>query len=218
MGFLLTIIIILGSISLFGIIMYFAFRKRGYNYQVTIWKNGANGMMPIDDIGKIIKDRKDGTRHLRTWKTKLKWIAPPDEYVYNLSENRRKVEIELYENGNPVYISRKTSKKLDNQLSTTDRQIMCNEYYKALEKKGRSTLEMFMYITPLIILTILLICVFVFYESLAKPTLDMADKVLACQETQTEQLRIIKEIKEDVQIIGGDKIKARNETINTLKG
>jgi len=219
MGFLINILLTLGTLIFLGVMIFIAFRNKGYNHKVIVWRKIAGAKTPIIDIGMLYKDTKDGSYLFKTKKTKIKCRAPPDASIH-ISPKGRFVELELTADGNVNWIS--SDEKIaivdTDPLTTTDKQFMANQYYKALQKQGKSVWDMIQNLAVPIMFLVIFIVLLVFYDSLAEPALAMGDKVLSCQIQQTQKLELLKEINQNIQVIGGDDLISNNETKASLTG
>lgn len=84
-------------------------------------------------------------------------------------------------------------------FTATERAILVNAIHRAEERKMKGWQSQLPMIVGVGAAIIVLICLLVFYGNIAKPVLEMADKQAAWQTAQTEQLKIIQEIKQDIQ-------------------
>lgn len=85
--------------------------------------------------------------------------------------------------------------------NSTQRTIMVTQHRKAIEKKRKNWQELILPIAGLASLTILVISLMIFWGDMAEPLLQMADKLKGFQEVTTEQLEILRDIKNDIQTI-----------------
>jgi hypothetical protein len=88
-----------------------------------------------------------------------------------------------------------------NPLTPTQRAILVNSIRRAEERKAKGWQSQLPMIAGLGAVVIIVIALLIFYGNIAKPSLEMADKAIAFQTAQNEGLTIMKEIKNDIQVI-----------------
>lgn len=89
-------------------------------------------------------------------------------------------------------------------ITTKQRVIYLNNMRKAEQRKGMDWKMQLIPIVSIGAISLVLICLMVFWGDIAKPALEAGDKVVEMQRLQTEQIKIIKEIEAKVQSIPQD--------------
>ena len=90
-------------------------------------------------------------------------------------------------------------------LTSNQRAIYTNALRRAEERRAKGWQTQLPMIIGLGAVVIILIALLIFYGNIAKPVLEMGDKVIKFQDGQTEQLKIIQSISNDVQILKEEK-------------
>jgi len=93
---------------------------------------------------------------------------------------------------------------------TKQRAMLVSQFKSAQSWKKRSLMEHLSTIVTVGAAVILAIALMVFWGDMAKPLQESMDKFNANAVIQTEQLQLIKEIKQDIQIIQGEKNEQTN--------
>jgi hypothetical protein len=218
MGYILNLIITFGTIIIIGLAIYFYFNNKSYNYKVIVWRRIAGTITPFIDRGRKYKDRSDGSYWFKIKKTNLIAKAPNDMNEY-LTKGGKLVECELSPDGIVTWKSRfEKMNDIADPFSSLDKQIMANQHDKALAKRGKGILETITGVVPVIMMGIVLICLFIFYESIASPVIKTQENIKSIEAEKTKQLEIMERIDRNIQIIGADVIPKNNETIDGLRG
>jgi hypothetical protein len=98
-------------------------------------------------------------------------------------------------------------------LTNNQRIIFLQQIKKAQERKSKRWQDMLVPIVSIVSLTVIVICLMIFYGDIAKPVLTAQANQIEYQRLQTEQTKILQEINNHVQSIesetkGGTKIPA----------
>ena len=200
---------------------------------VTGYVQVVNGRkIIIDDKAREFKDR-DGVMYWQLLRRNEKIPVPPPEAIEIDNKGKKCVEAYRTETGEYVFAQdrgniqeipkqllkikndaerkekieewKKSNRVIDafQPLTTKQRVILVNQIRKAQEKKTKRWQDYILPIAGIGALVIITIALMVFYADMAKPLLDMADKQNNYATIQKEQLQILKEIKNDIQVIGG---------------
>lgn len=213
---------------------YFMFTKQfKHKFRLKEVTNGRK--IIIDDKAREFKDA-DGVTWWQLYKLKTKFSTPPPEAIEIDSKGRKCVEAYRTENGEIIFaldrakildvpdklLNTKDLKKRaelitqwreDNRTidayqpyTTKQRLILISEHKKALSKKTKKWQDYILPVVGISALTIIVVSLMLFYGDMAKPLLDMGDKYNANQKILTEQLQILKEIKNDIQTLDDEKV------------
>ena len=217
-AFWVTALIITGVFAILGFVTYIIFANRGYTNKIRIRQLVGDAYRIVDDIAKVWIDPVDRSKKWKCKKTKYTFGLPPERVLSLSPKGQLCAECYLSPTGEVNWIEHNASPKSVTPLETEQRQLIVNEYYKALEKRGKSIWDLISNLAPLLICAVVVIFLMVFYEDMGKPLLAMADKQEAIAETHLEQLKIIKEIHNDIQVIGGDKLASTKKNLTGLTG
>lgn len=86
-------------------------------------------------------------------------------------------------------------------LTTKQRVIMIEQIKKAHMKKTKKWQDMIMPVAGIAAVTIIIVAMMIFYADMAKPLLDMADKQKSYASVQLETMKVIRDMKYDIQTI-----------------
>lgn len=89
-------------------------------------------------------------------------------------------------------------------LNTNQRLLLIKQIEKANSRKKASWKDHIVSITAFAALTIIIVSLFIFWGDIAKPAIQAHQERLSYQVVITEQLQLIKEIKNDIQVIKDD--------------
>jgi len=206
MAFWITALIIIGVFALLGFIAYAVVANRGYTNKIRIRQKVGNDWRIIDDIAQIWVDPVDKSKKWKLKATKLRLGIPPDNALSLSPKGQLCAECYMFPAGDVQWIIHDSVAKSVSPLETEQRQLIVNEYYKALEKRGKSIWDLIANLAPLIICALIAVFLMVFYEDMGKPLLAMGDKITEFQTAQVEYLEILQDLKSDVQVIGGEKL------------
>lgn len=224
-------IILLLAVTL-GLGWYISFRLQfKHKFRVREVVNGRK--IIIDDKARELKT-KEGVKFWQLLKKAEKIAVPPPQAIDVDFRGKKCVEAYRTQEGEFIYaqdvakimdipdeiksMGPSTKKaellakwKKDNTIidafqpySTNQRQILINEHRKALDKRSKKWQDYVLPIAGMAALTILVVSLMIFYGDIAKPVLDMADKQKAYAQMHGEHLKIMKEIKLNIQTISNE--------------
>ena len=127
-------------------------------------------------------------------KDECKSLDPPDTIMQIKDPKAREKKIQEWQEEHRIVSA--------NQPYTTNhRLILINQHKKALARRTKKWQDYILPIAGIAAVTILVVCLMIFYGDIAKPVLDMGDRVNTNQNLYNEQLRIMQEMQQDIQII-----------------
>ena len=109
----------------------------------------------------------------------------------------------------------KVTNKIDftfQPLSTSQRTMMVSELRKAEERRGSSIWQNLPQIVGIVSLVIIVVCLFIFWGDIAQPAIEGKQLTRQMLEIQGENLRIIQEVRQDVQTLMTDQAVSRGTT------
>lgn len=204
--------IILGMVVLVAGWFFFAVVSK-FKYKVRIREIVNGRKIIIDDRARLIK--KEG---LEYWKLmKLKDIIPlPPPHAIDITDKGKRV-VELYKNdkGEHFYIHDNSDIGEFEPLTTEERDLLINGIDRAEKRRGKKWTEHLPMIAGLAALVLIVVCLMVFYNDMAKPLLEMGDKYNQNQEIQLQILEKIEAIENNVQVLKSEDqfVTASGETI-----
>ncbi len=227
MGLIIALVL-----AIVGGLLFYIFSMSKFKHKFRI-KEVINGRKIVRDDRARDYKTKDGVIYWRLLKRKENIPVPPPEAIELDSKGRKCVEAYRLETGEYIFIKdvsevipRKiieieNEKKREEEikkwakdktvieafqpLTTKQRLIMINQIKKAQERR---TMKWQDYILPVVgigAVVILVVALMIFYGDMAKPLLEMGDKLNAHAQIQKNQLEIIQEIKQDIQVIRDEK-------------
>lgn len=130
----------------------------------------------------------------------VQFKEPPEEILNIEDPNKRKVKLEEWKK------KYRDQKIVDSSqlLSTNQRLILINQIRKSEARRKKKITEVLPTIAAIAALTILVVAMMIFYEDMGKPLLAMGDKITQWNDQQTEQLRIMQEMQQNIQSIRED--------------
>lgn len=90
-------------------------------------------------------------------------------------------------------------------LTSKQRLILINNIRKAHDRKSFSWQQNLPMLAGLGALVLIVVCLMIFYGEIAKPVIDMHDRELGYETMRTEQLKILRDIKQEIQTIGEER-------------
>jgi len=231
-GFIAAVIFIV--IFFVGLMIFVILYKNSFKHKIRIKDVINTNKIINDDNFKEFKE-KDGTTWYKLFRSRIKIpIAPPeaietdskgrkvveayrlglDEFIYIKDKNmsipkelleikdtkERKEKIEKFLKDNPNTINTMEA------LTTQDRVLLVAQLKKAEEKKSKKWQDYLLPITGIAALVIMVVALMIFWGDMAKPILDLESIRSAQLTTQKETLELIKEIKNDIQVIKDAKV------------
>lgn len=193
-----TILIVM--LLVFGVLgIYLLWNFMNYNKNILVRKIIAGGRKVIlKDKAREYKD-KDGVIKYKFLKLKITAPIPTPEAIEVDKRGKEFLECYLSETGEVQWITDKNDKI--NSLApftTNQRQMLQHEFYKAHLEKGFKFSDYLMPIVFVGALVILIISLLVFYGDIAKPVLDMGDKVSGMQKQQIDMQEKMNEMLDKV--------------------
>ena len=184
-----------------GLIFWFI-AIRPYKHTFILRDQTANGSIVQRLKVQEYKD-KDGVIWWRPILSRQKFKVPPKDAIDIDAKGRKFAEAFKNSDGNIVHIRVHSDTKdhFVNCLDSDDKIQTLNELRKAHSHKKKSLSELVMTLAPLASLTILVICLMVFWGEIAKPAIQAQEIQNSYAEIQKETLQIIKDIKTDTQTI-----------------
>lgn len=190
--------VVLGMCLLIGIWFFFAVIAK-FKYKVRV-REIVNGRKIIfDDKARLVK--KDGQEY---WKLmKLKDIIPiPPANVIDI-DNKGKRIVEVYRNtkGEHFWVHDDIEVKEFQPINTEERDFLINNIHRSEKRRGKKWTEHLPVLAGLGALVILVVCLMIFYNDMAKPLLEMGDKYNQNQEIQQQIVNTLERIDKKVQIL-----------------
>lgn len=197
-------IIYLAIIVVVILVFYFMYVSSTYKIKFRLRKvlDGRNQVFDDRAKRKVV----DGVAFYHLLKEKRYAPIPPEEAIDIDATGALVVEAFMTSDGKFQYI--KDNAVIGNlqPLNTEQRQVLINQIRKAEERKGKKWQDFVIPITGIMALVIIVVSLLIFYENIAVPVLEQAKTIEGIENIRLEQLKILKEIKEDVKIIGGEKL------------
>lgn len=205
LGVVLEIALIIGVIMVFNGL---------YPYHMRIKELAKNRKIILFDRARDYKDR-DGVSWLKLWNEKdeqKRYLPiPPSEAIELNKKGKKCIDLYRIPTGEVLYITDPTediyNSKTIQPLTTNQRQMLANNYRKAIERKGKDWTEQLPVIFSMGALVIIVISLFIFWGDLARPLVDARQSDNARMTLENEQLQLLKDIKYGVQTIGAQQIK-----------
>lgn len=217
-------IIVYGGILLIFLgIFIFIYWWTSYNINYRIRELSGDKTRIIDDKAKRVKTREG----IIKWKLRSRkdYVPiPPKEAIHYNRNGKACVEAYYTPEHEYKYIDDKgmeLTTKIDKQYSylvdkgiiadtlqgfkpitTSDREFYANEERLAQKYLKKNWTDYILPIAGIIAIIIILVCMFIFWEDITKPTLEAQKTNLEVAKIQTEMLKEIKEIIRHSQIVG----------------
>lgn len=174
-----------------------------YRHKVRIREIRGRTQYIQDD--KLWIKKKNGMITWHLMKNKEQIPIAPDDCISLGQWGTKVIEAFRTETGQLTYINPIPEKKLKPfEPITTNQRIMYRSIYKKInQKRIESWKNNIPQIASIGVMGIVVVCLFVFWGNLAEPLLQMSSNQQAYQAGQTEQLKIMKDIKYGVQTIDG---------------
>lgn len=225
-----TVVLIILGLAVVGGLGYYIFWLMQFKHKFRVKEVVHGRKIIIDDKARELRS-KDGGLFWQLLRTKIRLPVPPAEAIEVDNKGRKCVEAYKLESGDFIYskdlneakdlpVEIKAIKNLDERrnaveqwikeqgaiysrepLTTSQRMILINQIEKAVLKKTKKWQDYLLPIAAMGSFVIIIVSLMIFYGDIAKPVLQMGDKINKNEEIRLEQLKIIQEIERDVQII-----------------
>jgi len=190
--------IILGMIILVGGWFFFGVMSK-FKYKVRIREIVNGRKVVVDDKARYVK--KDGLEYWKLMKLKDKLPLPPPEVIDIDNKGRRVVEVYKTEKGEHFWIKDNHEIKDFQPIATEERAFLINTYKRSEERRGKKWTEHLPMIAGLAALVLIVVCLMIFYNDMAKPLLEMGDKYNQNVEVQQKTLELLERIDNNVQVL-----------------
>jgi len=215
--------IVLGMCVLIGVWFFFVVIKK-FKYKVRVREVVNGRKIVFDDKARLIK--KDGQEYWKLMKLKDLLPVPPSDVIDIDNKGRRVVELYRTEKGEHAWAREGKSIVVDAKdiswlkdhqevndfepVTMEERDFIINNLQRAEKRRGKKWTEQLPMIAGLAALVLIVICLMVFYNDMAKPLLEMGDKYNQNQETQQQIVETLERINSDVQMLKEDSVGVNN--------
>lgn len=190
--------IILGMVVVVGLWFFFGVLSK-FKYKVRLREIVNGRKVIIDDKARIVK--KDGLEYWQLMKLKDKLPLPPPDVIDIDNKGKRVVEVYRTEKGEHFWIKDNHEIKDYQPITTEERAFLINTYKRSEERRGKKWTEHLPMIAGLAALVLIVVCLMVFYNDMAKPLLEMGDKYNQNVEIQHKTLELLERIDNNVQVL-----------------
>lgn len=198
---ILLIVLLVMVLIMVLLIVFILINQLKYKHKFVIRQLTGTKKFIIEDKWRIWKDKKEGIEYLKLKKIKDTLPLPPANAVEISKSGKFFVEAYRNSEGEYQYIEDKGLPNFFNALTTNQRQILVNQYKKADAKKGWSWKENIPLIAGLSFITIIFISFLLLVGDGIKPLKEWQEARNQDDLVKLETLQIIKEIKQDIQVI-----------------
>jgi len=195
--------IILGMVLVVGAWFFIGVVSK-FKYKVRIREIVNGRKVIIDDRARLVK--KDGLEYWQLMKLKDKLPLPPPEVIDIDNKGKRVVEVYRTEKGEHFWVHDNHIVKDFQPITTEERAFLINSYKRSEERRGKKWTEHLPMLAGLAALVLIVICLMVFYNDMAKPLLEMGEKYNANKELDLQILQEVKYLKDDVQVLKSEKV------------
>lgn len=197
----LWIMLLLVIVATIIIVVFF---RRQFKHGVTVREIVQGRTVVYHDKAREFKD-KEGALFWQLWKTRDLLPLPPPEAIDLTTRGKKHVEVYRTETGEYIYCrDDPTGIRSFQPLTTKQRLILIKQLQKAHSRVRKSWQDYILPVAGISALVIVIVALMIFYEDMARPLITMADKQIKWEEVNQENLNIMKEIKQDLQIIKDD--------------
>jgi hypothetical protein len=205
--------IILGMVALVGAWFFFAVISK-FKYKVRVREIVNGRKIIIDDKARLIK--KDGLEYWKLMKLKDIIPLPPPGAIDITNKGKRVVEVYKNDKGEHFYIEDNHEAREWQPLTTEERDLLINSIDRAEKRRGKKWTEHLPMIAGLAALVLIVVCLMVFYNDMAKPLLEMGDKYNQGQEIQLKIVEKLDNLENKYQVLEGqDAFSNDGETSST---
>lgn len=185
----------------FSVIVFIIYFFLTFNIKVRIREVTNNRKIVKDYKAKLYKD-KEGVFWWKLFRG-IK-IPIPDEKAIEMNSKGKKVcEFWSLQDGTIVPVVDVDKEiKPDKSFTTNQRSLLINEFHKSNSRAKQGWKELLLPLASISALLILVVALMVFWGDMAKPLLEMGNKLEGFQEQQIVQQQLLNEIILNKQIIG----------------
>lgn len=190
--------IIVGMVVLVGGWFFLAVVSK-FKYKVRVREIVNGRKIVIDDKARLIK--KDGLEYWKLMKLKDIIPLPPPGAIDITDKGKRVVELYKNEKGEHFYIHDNVDIQEFQPFTTEERDLLINSIDRAEKRRGKKWTEHLPLLAGLAALVLIVVCLMVFYNDMAKPLLEMGEKYNQNAEIQHKTLEILERMENDIQVL-----------------
>lgn len=198
----MVIWIILGMVALVAGWMFFALFSK-FKYKVRVRELVNDRKIVFDDRARLIE--KDGQKYWKLMKLKDKLPIPPAEVIDIDNKGKRVVEVYRNAQGEHFWIKDDAIVKEFQPITTEERDFLINNFQRAEKRRGKKWTDQLPVLAGLGALVIIVVCLMIFWGDMAKPILEMGDKLNHNQEIQLEIVERLEALDKNVQVLKSEK-------------
>lgn len=199
---------ILLCVGLFGVALWFIMFKLQFKHTFIIRELANKRKILSVDKFRVFKDKRTGVEWFQLWGMKDRVPVAPNRCIEITKKGKMLVEAYRTPTGEYIYIKDETS-DVDNldendnfkPITTSQRVIQFHLFEGKMKHKRKTWKDLIIPIVGIFALTIIVISLMVFWGDIAKPVLEMGDKMAAITEKQGEITDSLKELIQKEQVI-----------------
>jgi len=198
-----NVILTILLIAVFGGIVFFFVKHTSFTHPAILREIVNNDRTIIHQTKWRFAKNKDGVEGIMFQKPKMfAPISDKHQFAFDPTPLGKKfVEAELYPNGEIEFVSYTAKTRQFQPLTTKQRSILVNQTINAQKRKKKGLFDTIEKLAPMVALTMIVICLMMFYADMAKPLLDMGSTIIQSKETDLLIIQELNNMKNDIQVI-----------------
>lgn len=201
------------AVLIIGILILIRILKHKHKFRV--WERTSSVPVLRDDKAMIYTD-KSGVEKIHLLKMKKNAPMPPSD-AYGFT-NKGKYSWEAYYSHDKgfeyVFPTNKPYQISVEAMSTNQKQFMMEEYEKADMKKKKRLGEFIAQAAPYAALIIIVLSIFIFWNDITQPTVQMSQQAQKYQSTNLEILQILERMESEMQQTKPENVEEQQEVPN----